>query len=112
MRRWSSSVARPGFRRPAPGAPQGYGFVRLLNGFGALAYSVSPNGARKLLQECLPLRKRAIQFAQPGVSFWDQGIDCAMNGVYPSMQAFVSVPPLVVQDDVRYEASVRQLIDS
>ncbi|MGC2331677.1 MAG: glycosyltransferase family 25 protein, partial [Candidatus Acidiferrales bacterium] len=60
-----------------------HSLLPLLNAWGMVAYSVSPNGARILLNFCLPLRKRASQFSEPGISYWDQGIDGAINGVYP-----------------------------
>ena len=72
-----------------------YSLFRLLNAWGTLAYSVSPHGARMLLNSCLPLRHRAIQISQPGVSYWDDGIDGPMNTVYPSMKSFICIPPLV-----------------
>jgi len=72
---------------------------KLSNCWGAQAYSVSITGARKLLDECLPLRKRAIQFSQPGVIYRDEAIDGPMNAAYPSMQAFICIPPLVAHDE-------------
>jgi hypothetical protein len=71
-----------------------------------MAYSVSPKGARALLDYCLPLRgERLIPFPGTGVVIKDTGIDCAVNGAFISMQAFVCVPPLVLHDDE--DASVR-----
>lgn len=75
-----------------------YSIFRLLNSWGLQSYSVSPKGARMLLDHCLPLRKQAIQFSQDGVSYLDEGIDGPMNGVYRSMQAFICVPPLVMHE--------------
>lgn len=70
---------------------------RLLNAFGTQAYSVSPRGAERLLQVCLPLRLRGIPFAQPGVGFRDEGIDGPANLAYPAMSSYVCVPPLAIQ---------------
>jgi hypothetical protein len=81
------------------------------NAFGTQAYSVSPSGAKKLISGCLPFRKRAIKFVQPGVSFWDEGIDGPMNAVYPEMNAYVCVPPLAVQDR-NLELSDRKTADA
>jgi GR25 family glycosyltransferase involved in LPS biosynthesis len=75
--------------------------VRVAHSFGTLAYSVSPKGARALLQYCLPLRKRLIKFPGTGVAIDDEGIDMAMSGAYGSMQAFICIPPLVIHDDVQ-----------
>jgi hypothetical protein len=66
--------------------------------FGLQAYTVSPKGARALLEYCLPLRKRFIPFPGTGVVIEDTGIDCRMCGAYSSMQAFTCVPPLVIPD--------------
>jgi GR25 family glycosyltransferase involved in LPS biosynthesis len=77
-----------------------YSLFRLLNAYGTVGYSVSPTGAAALLNGCLPLRKRAIELAEPGVSYWDTGIDGPMNAVYPSIKAFICIPPLVEHDHV------------
>ncbi len=88
-----------------------YSLLPLLNAWGTVAYSVSSRGARMLLNTCLPLRKRAIQFSEPGVSYWDQGIDGSMNECYPSMKAFVCIPPLVLHDQSRDAVSERKQTD-
>jgi glycosyltransferase involved in cell wall biosynthesis/GR25 family glycosyltransferase involved in LPS biosynthesis len=90
----------------------GGALIRLLNCWGALAYSLSPNGARRLLSECLPLRRRAVKFARPGVSFWDEGIDAAMNGAIPQMNAYICVPPLVLHAPPDDSSSERKAIDT
>lgn len=68
----------------------------LMNCWGTQSYTVFPKGAQKLLDLCLPLRHRAIQFAEPGISFWDEGIDGPMNEAYPKMSSYICLPPLVV----------------
>ncbi|TPI25056.1 glycosyltransferase [Mesorhizobium sp. B3-1-6] len=73
--------------------------VGLVHSFGTQAYTVSPSGARKLLQKCLPLQRRLIPFPGTGVVIEDTGIDCAMCGAYGSMQAFLCIAPLVIPDD-------------
>jgi len=75
--------------------------------FGTVCYSVSPNGARALLDFCLPLRPALIDFPGFGVRIANDGVDCMMNGVYPSRQAFVCVPPLVVTENRREESTIR-----
>jgi hypothetical protein len=82
--------------------------ARLTHSFGLQAYSVSPKGARALLECCLPLRKRLIPFPGTGIRLDDTGIDCAMSAAYGSMQAFLCIPPLVIQDST--QASVRKAI--
>lgn len=73
--------------------------VRLAHSYGLQAYSVSPKGARSLLECCLPLRKRFISFPGTGIVDTDLGIDSVMSGAYGSMQAFICIPPLVLQDE-------------
>jgi GR25 family glycosyltransferase involved in LPS biosynthesis len=84
--------------------------VKLVHSFGAMSYSVSPTGARKLLEGCLPLRKQRIPFPDTGIVNHDTGIDVAMCAVYPSMQAFLCIPPLVVHDNIT--PSVRKTTDA
>ncbi|MGX5805674.1 glycosyltransferase family 25 protein [Bradyrhizobium sp. Arg314] len=80
------------------GAHLSRSLVRIAHSFGLQAYSVTPKGARILLDNCLPLRKRTISFPGAGVTIEDTGIDCAMCAAYSSMQAFACIPPLVIPD--------------
>lgn len=73
---------------------------------GLVCYSVSPNGARALLDWCLPIRPMIIDFAGFGLRLNNAGIDCIMNGVMPSLKAYVCLPPLAISDE-RPEESVR-----
>ncbi len=73
--------------------------VRTAHVLGTQAYTVSPKGARALLEYCLPLRKRFIPFPGTGVVIEDKAIDCPMSGAYSSIQAFTCLPPLVIPDD-------------
>jgi GR25 family glycosyltransferase involved in LPS biosynthesis len=73
--------------------------VRIAHSFGTMAYSVTPTGAKKLLESCLPLHKRFIRFPGTEVVLEDIGIDCAMCAAYDSMQAFACIPPLVIHND-------------
>jgi hypothetical protein len=72
--------------------------VRLAHSYCTVAYSVSPKGARALLEHCLPLTSATVPFPGAGVVATNTGIDCAMCGAYGSMQAFISIPPLVLED--------------
>lgn len=72
--------------------------VKIRHSFGTYGYSLSPEGARALLEFCLPLRKRFIPFPGTGIVIEDICIDCAMCGIYPSMEAFACIPPLVLHD--------------
>ncbi|WP_027056135.1 glycosyltransferase family 25 protein [Mesorhizobium erdmanii] len=72
--------------------------IRVEHSFGLQAYTLTPRGARILLEKCLPLRSRQIPFPGTAVILDDTGIDCAMCAAYGSMQAYVSIPPLVIHD--------------
>ncbi|WP_027145228.1 glycosyltransferase family 2 protein [Mesorhizobium sp. WSM3626] len=73
--------------------------IKVEHSFGLQAYTITPRGARILLEKCLPLRSRLIPFPGTAVVLNDTGIDCAMCAAYGSMQAFLCIPPLVVHDD-------------
>jgi len=75
--------------------------VRLLRAHGAPAYSVSPAGARKLLQLCLPLRAGEVFFPVVNRMAPNNGIDMMMSLAYPHIQAFVSLPPLAATENRR-----------
>jgi len=32
------------------------------------------------------------------VAVWDEGIDIALDGIYPWLKAFICVPPLLIAD--------------
>lgn len=73
---------------------------------GLVCYSVSPSGARALLDWCLPIRPMIVDFAGFGLRLNNVGIDCIINGVMPSLKAYVCLPPLAISDE-RPEESVR-----
>jgi GR25 family glycosyltransferase involved in LPS biosynthesis/glycosyltransferase involved in cell wall biosynthesis len=81
--------------------------LRLGHLFGTVCYSVSPKGARALLDFCLPLSTKLIDFPGFGVRIDNEGIDCAMNIAYPSLRAFVCVPPLVVTENRSEISTIR-----
>jgi glycosyl transferase, family 25 len=78
--------------------------IRLRHAFGTMAYSVSPTGARGLLEMCLPLAKQFIGFEGFGVAVPNNGIDCMMNLAYRKLKSYVCMPPLAVSEN-RQEVS-------
>jgi len=68
--------------------------IRLRHSLGTTAYTVSPDGAAKLLKMCLPLQDRLIPFPGFDVVIDNTGIDAMMNAIYPAIRAYVSIPPL------------------
>ena len=85
------------------------GPVKFLHSFGACAYSISPSGARAATRYCQPLRHRMIEFPEADVITPDYGIDAALSGLYPSLRAFICMPPLVLPCDA--QISDREQID-
>jgi GR25 family glycosyltransferase involved in LPS biosynthesis len=91
-------------RRENVGGP-----VRMLHSFALFAYSISAKGARTLLEYCLPLRNRLIEFPDAGVICDATGIDVLVNGAFPQMQAFMFLPHLIGRYD--QDDSVRKTLD-
>jgi glycosyl transferase family 25 len=73
--------------------------IRLRHAFGSLAYTVSPAGAKALLEMCLPLARQFIRFDGFGIGIPNNGIDCMMNTAYPMLKAYVCMPPLAVSEN-------------
>ena len=69
---------------------------RLIQSFGLICYTVSPVGAKKLLERCLPIRPMTIAVPRITASLPNYGIDIVMSTTYPGLKAYVSFPPLVV----------------
>ena len=69
---------------------------------GLPAYIVSPSGAEKLLNFCFPLSNiNKIT----GQRFSNVGLDTAMGAVGAHIRALVSVPPLVITNNYKYDSS-------
>jgi GR25 family glycosyltransferase involved in LPS biosynthesis len=83
--------------------------IRLLHSFGMQGYSISAKGARAARDFCVPLCKRSIKFPGAGVTTPDEGIDCALSGIYPEMKAYICFPQLIIHRGE--EGSVRELIN-
>ena len=81
--------------------------LRLLYSFGIMCYSVSPGGAKKLLDACRPVRTMNVVvpgLPQPVRNF---GIDVMMTAVYRHIGAFVAFPPLVVSPNERSSSLIQ-----
>lgn len=72
---------------------------RLLRGFGTVCYSISPRGAMRLVEFCLPLRP--MDTMHPGLAhrIANAGIDNMLARVWPEMAAYVAVPPLALTEN-------------
>lgn len=82
----------------------GHAPLRLRHAFGNLCYSVSPAGARTLLDNCLPLGDPLVKFPGYGVVIENKTFDSTMNRIYPQLKAYACMPPLAVSEN-RHETS-------
>jgi glycosyl transferase, family 25 len=85
--------------------PQPFRFFRA---FGALAYCLSPTGARALRQHCLPLRRMEVFIPGLGRAVSNTGIDVVLNDVYPRINAYVSFPPLVISRNLHSTSTIQE----
>lgn len=69
---------------------------RLQKAFGTLAYTVSPKGAVKLANHCLPIRPMDVFCAGLNRAVPNFAIDVMANALYPNINAYVSFPPLAM----------------
>lgn len=70
--------------------------LKLHGAFGTVGYTISPNGAKRLMQCCFPLQKESVMIPGLNRQMMNIGIDVAMNKWYPYLQAYAAFPPLVV----------------
>jgi glycosyl transferase family 25 len=73
--------------------------ARVLHFFGTACYSVSPKGARALLDYCVPLRPLLIDFDGFGITMQNRTLDAMLNGICPRLRAFACVPPLALPEN-------------
>jgi GR25 family glycosyltransferase involved in LPS biosynthesis len=81
---------------------------RVHRAFGTVGYSVSPMGARAMKQHCLPLRNMDVFFPGLERTLPNSGIDIMLNDAYPSINAYVSFPPLIITRNLHSISTVQQ----
>jgi glycosyl transferase, family 25 len=79
---------------------------RLSRAFGTVCYSISPAGAERLYNHCVPIRPMTTFYPGLNRSIPNRGIDGMMNEAYPALQAYVCVPPLVVTKNDHAESTI------
>jgi GR25 family glycosyltransferase involved in LPS biosynthesis len=72
---------------------------RLQRSLGTVCQSISPAGAAKLLRHCLPIRKMETYYPLLNRTLPNKGIDNMMNELYPRINAYVCIPPLVITEN-------------
>lgn len=85
------------------------GLYRLLQGFGLCAYAISPSGARRLLECCLPLRAQEYQQLGLDRMVRNVGLDVVTSFHYGSLNAFAAFPPLAITPNDKATSSTRSM---
>jgi glycosyl transferase, family 25 len=80
--------------------------VKMHNSFGNCCYVVSPSGARKLIDGCFPMSRRAIPIPTLKAMLLPASKDALMNEQYRTMAAYVSVPPIAVPINDKDQSTV------
>jgi glycosyl transferase, family 25 len=74
---------------------------------GAACYTLSVAGARRLLARCLPIGAACAAWAENPAVAWDNtAIDVEMARHYPTLRAFVAVPPLAISPNVVAQSTI------
>ena len=81
------------------------GFTDLICAFGTVAYTITPNAARKLLQSTLPLRNRLSTIPELK-SLENVGVDISMSFDYQNIGAKVCIPPMVITPNDKKTSTV------
>ena len=63
---------------------------------GLPGYVISPEGAQVLTRECFPMDNRLLTFASWNVATPCHGVDEIMATLYPKIEAYTCVAPLVM----------------
>jgi glycosyl transferase, family 25 len=82
-------------------------FPRLFEFFGICAYSISPSGAKQMLDGCFPLKNGLYPSVGLGRTLPNAGIDTIMNGYHGSMRSYVAFPPLAISKNERATSSLQ-----
>lgn len=90
--------------RSASLTPRAY---KVFRAFGTVGYSVSPAGARAMKQRCLPLRKMDVFVPGFERTLPNSGIDTMLNQAYPALNAYVSIPPVIVTMNLHGDSTVQ-----
>ena len=83
---------------------------RLFNAFGTVGYSVSPAGARAMKQHCLPFRNMDVFIPGLGRAVPNRDFDIMLNDAYPRLNAYVSLPPLIITRNFHSISTIRQAL--
>lgn len=82
--------------------------MNLLEFYGICAYTISPAGARFLLDRCFPLKPETLFSHGLGRTLPNYGIDVAMNKFYGAMRSAAAFPPLAVTMNARETSTIQR----
>jgi hypothetical protein len=82
--------------------------VPVLSAGGIGCYSISPQGARRLLADCLPIGNAMAEYVpKPGTGWLNTGLDVEMSRHYGRRLAFFAIPPLAVAPNDQSASTIR-----
>ncbi len=80
----------------------------LISAAGIGCYSISPQGAGKLLKACLPLAQKPARYALDAGTDWINGaLDVEMSRHYEKLEAFLAFPPLALMVNDETASTIR-----
>ena len=88
-------------------APGSGNLFRLNRACGTMCYTISPKGAARLLALCTPLRRARLYLPEAPAGWPVDGIDIMMCLFHPTLNSYISVPPLVMSPHIN---STTQLV--
>jgi GR25 family glycosyltransferase involved in LPS biosynthesis len=80
---------------------------RLRRALGSVCYTITPIGARRLRQLCLPVKSEVWDFPEIKLRIANVGLDVGMANALPSIKAFCSFPPLVMSLNDAYQSTIQ-----
>lgn len=81
--------------------------VRLRHCMGTPAYTITPAGARTMLDACLPMTDREVVVSCGGAVMNNPMIDADMNRVFPESRAYACLPPVAMREGERNRLPLR-----
>jgi glycosyl transferase family 25 len=80
---------------------------RLRRAMGIVCYTITPNGARRLRQLCLPVKDEIWDFPEINLRIPNMGLDVGMANALPRINAFCSFPPLVMSLNDAHSSTIQ-----
>jgi len=90
----TSKEVMPGENRRFPRHPYVPNLHRCTHCYNSFAYTLSPRGARNLLDRCWPLKDETLPMTGTGAQVDIYGVDAKVSATIPFLQAYLSFPPI------------------